>query len=83
MHEYSGPIAVSETLPERKLAAILYADIVGYSRQMAADETDTLLRLKALHTSLIEPAISARRGRIVKLIGGRNETTNDDVVTDR
>jgi TolB-like protein/class 3 adenylate cyclase len=54
---------------ERKLAAILAADVVGYSRLMGADETGTLARLKSLRRDLIEPLITKYRGRIVKLMG--------------
>src|SRR6266851_1914360 len=54
---------------ERKLAAILAADIAGYSRLMGADEEGTLARLKALRRELIDPAIREHRGRIVKTTG--------------
>ena len=54
---------------ERKLAAILAADVVGYSRLMGADETGTLARLKALRKELIEPRIARHRGRTIKLMG--------------
>ena len=54
---------------ERRLAAILVADVVGYSRLMEADEAGTLARLKALREELIEPKLAAHRGRIVKLMG--------------
>lgn len=54
---------------ERRLAAILSADVVGYSRLMAADETGTLTRLEALRRELIDPSIAGHRGRTVKLIG--------------
>ena len=54
---------------ERRLAAILAADVVGYSRLMEADETGTHTRLKALSRELIEPAIARHKGRIVKLTG--------------
>ncbi|WP_352929211.1 adenylate/guanylate cyclase domain-containing protein [Mesorhizobium sp. M1088] len=54
---------------ERKLVAILAADVVGYSRLMALDETGTLSRLKALRRELIEPSIEGYHGRIVKLMG--------------
>jgi adenylate cyclase len=54
---------------ERRLAAILAADVVGYSRLMAADEQGTHARLKALRQDLIEPKIAEHRGRIVKLMG--------------
>jgi adenylate cyclase len=54
---------------DRKLAAILAADVVGYSRLMGADEAGTHARLKALRKSLIEPKIAECRGRMVKLTG--------------
>ena len=54
---------------QRRLAAILAADVVGYSRLMGADETGTLTRLKTQRSELIDPAIAARGGRMVKLMG--------------
>jgi adenylate cyclase len=54
---------------DRRLAAILAADIAGYSRLMGADEGGTLARLKALRRELIDPAIAAHRGRVVKTTG--------------
>jgi TolB-like protein len=54
---------------ERRLTAILAADVVGYSRLMGADEAGTLARLKALHKELVRPKIAERKGRIVKLMG--------------
>ena len=54
---------------ERRLAAILVADVVGYSRLMGKDETGTLERLKALRRELVQPKITERKGRIVKLMG--------------
>jgi adenylate cyclase len=54
---------------ERKLAAILAADMVGFSRLMEADEPGTLLSLKAYHSELVDPKISEHHGRIVKLTG--------------
>ena len=57
---------MSET---RKLAAILVVDIVGYSRLAGADEEGTLARLRGLHSDLIDPAIGAHHGRIVKRTG--------------
>ena len=57
-------------MPEtRKLAAILVADVVGYSRLAGADEDRTLSRLRGLRSDLIDPAIAAHRGRIVKRTG--------------
>ena len=53
----------------RKLAAILVSDVVGYSRLAAADEERTLSRLRGLRGDLIDPAIAAHRGRIVKRTG--------------
>jgi adenylate cyclase len=53
----------------RKLAAILAADIAGYSRLMGADEEGTLARLKAHRQGLIDPKIAEHRGRIVKTTG--------------
>jgi class 3 adenylate cyclase len=53
----------------RRLAAILVADIVGYSRLMGLDEAGTIRRLKALRRELIDPTINAAQGRIVKTMG--------------
>jgi len=53
----------------RKIAAILVADVVGYSRLAGADEEGTLARLRALRSDLIDPAIAAHRGRIVSRTG--------------
>jgi adenylate cyclase len=54
---------------ERRLAAILAADVVGYSRLMGIDEVGTLRQLTAHRRECIDPAIAARRGRIVKTTG--------------
>ncbi|MGO8916630.1 MAG: adenylate/guanylate cyclase domain-containing protein [Stellaceae bacterium] len=54
---------------KRKLAAILAADIAGYSRLMGADEEGTLARLKAYRSELIDPKNKQHRGRIVKTTG--------------
>jgi adenylate cyclase len=53
----------------RKIAAILVADVVGYSRLTGADEDRTLSRLPGLRSDLIDPAIDAHHGRIVKRTG--------------
>jgi adenylate cyclase len=61
-----------ETLPkevQRRLAAIVAADVAGYTRLTGADEEGTVARLRALRHELIEPAIAANRGRIVKRMG--------------
>src|ERR1700726_4309914 len=55
--------------PERRLAAVLAADMVGYSRLMEVDETGTLARLKTHRIELIDPAIAKNRGRIIKTTG--------------
>ena len=54
---------------ERKLAAILAADVAGYSRIMGADEESTLARLKACRRELMDPKIAEHRGRVVKTTG--------------
>jgi len=54
---------------ERRLAAILAADVVGYSRLIRADEEGTLERLAALREEIIDPNIAKHHGRIVKLMG--------------
>src|SRR5688572_28768792 len=54
---------------QRKLAAILSTDVVGYSRLMEADEADTFARLKSTRENLVDPKIAAHNGRIVKLMG--------------
>ena len=59
----------AEKLVERRLAAILAADVVGYSRLMGADEVGTLRALQAHRRGLIDPAIAAHHGRLVKTTG--------------
>ena len=54
---------------ERRLTAILAADVVGYSRLMELDEAGTLVALKTHRKELIDPAIAEHNGRIVKLMG--------------
>src|SRR6266513_91601 len=54
---------------ERRLTAILAADVVGYSRLMTIDEAGTLAALKSLRKNLADPKISEHNGRIVKLTG--------------
>jgi TolB-like protein/class 3 adenylate cyclase/Flp pilus assembly protein TadD len=53
----------------RRLAAILAADVAGYSRLIGADEQGTLARLKAIRTELTDPAVAGHNGRIVKTTG--------------
>ena len=54
---------------ERRLAAVLAADVAGYSRLMGANEEGTLAGLKAVRKALVDPTIAAHRGRIVKTTG--------------
>src|SRR5215469_16614905 len=54
---------------ERRLAAILIADIVGYSRLMGEDEAGTLAALKARRKDILDPLVAKHRGRVVKLMG--------------
>jgi adenylate cyclase len=60
---------MTEERVNRKLAAVLAADVVGYSRLMAADEEGTLTALKRHRETVFDPAVAAHHGRIVKLIG--------------
>src|SRR5437879_2128924 len=60
----AGPARV-----ERRLTAILAADVAGYSRLMGADEEGTLERLKRLRRELLDPKIAEHKGRIVKTTG--------------
>jgi TolB-like protein len=60
---------VGQTRVERRLAAILAADVAGYSRLIEADEEGTLCRLKALRAEIVDPKIAGHRGRIVKTTG--------------
>jgi adenylate cyclase len=58
-----------EASVERRLAAILAGDVVGYSRLMGADEVGTLRTLKAIHRELADQAIASHYGRVVKTTG--------------
>src|SRR5499427_3718960 len=60
---------MATTTATRRLAAILAADVVGYSRLMGADEEGTHERLKAHRQTLVDPKIAEHRGRIVKTTG--------------
>ena len=60
---------MAEERAQRRLAAILAADVVGYSRLMGKDEEGTLARLKALRDKITDPTIGKHKGRIVKLMG--------------
>jgi adenylate cyclase len=65
----SGSISLATDRVKRRLAAVLAADVAGYSRLMGADEEGTLARLKFLRKTLVDPAIAKYRGRIVKTTG--------------
>ena len=60
---------MAEERRQRRLAAILSADVVDCLRLMGIDEAGKLVRLKALRRELIDPMIAAHSGRIVKLMG--------------
>ena len=60
---------MAEERVQRRLAAILVADVVGYSRLMEVDEEGTRARLRSLHSELVAPRIAADGGRIVKTTG--------------
>lgn len=60
---------MTEDRVERRLAAVLAADVAGYSRLMGDDEEGTLTRLKAVRKNLVDPTIAAHRGRMVKTTG--------------
>src|SRR5260221_2911616 len=60
---------MAEVRPKRRLAAILAADVVGYSRLMQIDEAATLAALKARRSQVLQPAVANHRGRIVKVMG--------------
>src|SRR5215470_16446313 len=54
---------------QRRLAAILAADVVGYSRLMERDEAGTLTTLKSRRAEILQPTVSKHHGRVVKLMG--------------
>ena len=54
---------------ERRLSAILAADVVGYTRMMGADEAGTLDALKAMRAEVVDPKVAEHQGRVVKLTG--------------
>src|ERR1700734_3845912 len=68
----SSALQRNATLPtssERKLTAVVVADVVGYSRLTAEDEEGTIDRLRRLRSEIVEPAIASHRGRLVKTLG--------------
>src|SRR5512143_4011906 len=60
---------MTEERAQRRLAAILAADVVGYTRLMERDEAGTLAALKARRSEVLQPAVAKYRGRVVKLMG--------------
>jgi len=74
---------------ERRLAAVLAADVVGYSRLMGEDEAGTLNALKGLRKELVAPEITKHKGRIVKLMGdaflgsARSAKPTTDIISDQ
>ncbi len=60
---------MTEHRVQRRLAAILVADVVGYSRMMGANEAGTLKRLNELRSELLHPKVDEYGGRIVKTTG--------------
>ena len=58
-----------EQAPQRRLAALLAADVVGYSRMMQVDEAGTLAALKSRRTEILQPLVSKLHGRIIKVMG--------------
>ena len=69
LRPYRGYQQVVENTIQRRLAAILAADVVGYSRLMGKDETGTLAALRKLRTELVNPRIAEHKGRIFKTTG--------------
>ncbi|MGE0824322.1 MAG: adenylate/guanylate cyclase domain-containing protein [Candidatus Binatia bacterium] len=68
MPDNKPPAQTSAVRDERKLAAIMFTDIVGFSRQMGADEA-RMLRLLAVHNQLIHQAVAEHHGHVIKTIG--------------
>ncbi len=69
---------MAEQRVQRRLAAILAADVVGYSRLMRADESGTLAQLKVLQKELLDPKVAEYGGRIVKTGRRRYHSGRDD-----
>src|SRR2546427_6899117 len=70
-HEHRSATGSEMTLPQvqRRLAAIMVADVVGYSRLVEVDEAGTLAAIKDLRQAVLEPVLTAHRGRLIKLMG--------------
>ena len=66
---FEGAHSVSESKTQRRLAAILAADVVGFSRLMGQDEAGTLAALRAIRLNVIDPKIAEHQGRLFKTTG--------------
>ena len=66
MSSTNRPDLIGRSQDRRKLIAVVYADMVGYSRLIGLDDAGTLERLRSLRTELIDPAIEEHGGRMVK-----------------
>ena len=80
MIRHVGASRVTTPLPQRQLVAILYADVVGYSRLMGADEAGTYARLKALREAVFEPQLATYNGRVMRLMGDGTLVTFTSIV---
>jgi adenylate cyclase len=69
MPEIGPSDSTGRTSDRRKLVAVVYADMVGYSRLIGLDDAGTLARLRQFRSDLIDPAIDERGGRIVQTGG--------------
>src|ERR1700733_14988082 len=69
MSEAKTPDPTENSQDRRKLIAVVYADMVGYSRLIGLDDAGTLERLRTLRRNLLDPAIAEHRGRIVQTGG--------------
>jgi len=67
--ETPPPLARQDKASSRRLAAILAADVAGYSRLIGADEDSTLQAIKAIRDELLDPKIAAHNGRLFKTTG--------------
>src|SRR5262245_24539094 len=68
-HSLWKPLQMAEERIQRRLAAILAADVVGYSRLMEQNEAETLAALKQRRREILQPLVAEHRGRIVKVMG--------------
>lgn len=76
----SGGCSLTGARVERRLAAIMAPDIVGYSRLIDADEAATLSSIKTLRADVVDPILTEHKGRIVKLMGDGALVEFDSVV---